>query len=136
MLVVPLLDFALAVTRRLRAGKSPFSADRKHLHHRLLDMGHSHLHAVLIFYGWTLVVSLGCLAYMFLPWYIASLGIVTGLIILTVITLSPLSKRKALEAVAQSTGSTDAVSDVARYDGLDAASEDDDDLITPTKATS
>jgi UDP-GlcNAc:undecaprenyl-phosphate GlcNAc-1-phosphate transferase len=90
-------------------------------------MGHSHLHAVLIFYGWTLVVSVGCLGYMFMPWYMASLLIALGLIILTVITLSPLSRRKALEAVAQSTGtdSPDAAPDVARYDGLDAASEDD-----------
>jgi UDP-GlcNAc:undecaprenyl-phosphate GlcNAc-1-phosphate transferase len=139
VLVVPLLDFGLAVTRRLRAGKSPFTADRKHLHHRLLDMGHSHLHAVLIFYGWTLVVSLGCLAYMFMPWYMATLLIVAGLVILTIITLSPLSKRKALESVAQSTGTDDpdATADVARYDGLDAASEDevDDELIHPTKAT-
>ncbi|MCU1635103.1 MAG: UDP-N-acetylmuramyl pentapeptide phosphotransferase, partial [Cryobacterium sp.] len=45
ILIIPLLDFGLAVFRRVRAGKSPFSADRKHLHHRLLDMGHSHLHA-------------------------------------------------------------------------------------------
>jgi len=139
VLVVPLLDFGLAITRRLRAGKSPFSADRKHLHHRLLDMGHSHLHAVLIFYGWTLVVSLGCLAYMFMPWYLATLLIAVGLIILTVITLAPLSKRKALEAVAQSTGGADAAADVARYDGLDAAAADDepsdevDHLITDPK---
>ena len=63
ILIVPLLDFGLAVIRRLRAGKSPFSADRKHLHHRLLDMGHSHLHAVLIFYAWTAVVSVGCLLF-------------------------------------------------------------------------
>lgn len=123
VLVVPLLDFGLAVTRRLRAGKSPFTADRKHLHHRLLDMGHSHLHAVLIFYGWTLVVSLGCLAYMFMPWYMATLLIVAGLVILTVITLSPLSRRKALESAAQSGAETEP--DAARFDGLDAASEED-----------
>lgn len=140
VLVVPLLDFGLAITRRLRAGKSPFTADRKHLHHRLLDMGHSHLHAVLIFYGWTLVVSLGCLGYMFMPWYMASLLIAVGLIVLTVITLSPLSRRKALESVAQSTGGPDAAND-----GLDAASEDeredehedehDETRIQPTKVT-
>ena len=59
----PQLDAVLAVLRRLSAGKSPFSADRKHLHHRLLDMGHSHLHAVLIFYGWTAVVSVGFLLF-------------------------------------------------------------------------
>ncbi len=126
VLVIPLLDFGLAVVRRLRAGKSPFSADRKHLHHRLLDMGHSHPHAVLIFYAWTLVVSVGCLAYRFVPWYVATLFIVVGLIICTVVTLSPLSKRKALEARAQSTGA-DGVAD-PRYDGLDVAG--DEELLT------
>jgi UDP-GlcNAc:undecaprenyl-phosphate GlcNAc-1-phosphate transferase len=125
VLVVPLLDFGLAILRRLGAGKSPFTADRKHLHHRLLDMGHSHLHAVLIFYGWTFVFSVGCLAYMFIPFIWASLLLLVGLVICTLVTLAPLSKRKALEAVAQSTGADTAEvdPDVARYDGLDAASE-------------
>ncbi len=67
VLIVPLLDFAMAVLRRLRAGKSPFTADRKHLHHRLLDMGHSHLHAVLIFYGWTATFAIGVLLFTFIP---------------------------------------------------------------------
>ncbi|MCU1439952.1 MAG: undecaprenyl/decaprenyl-phosphate alpha-N-acetylglucosaminyl 1-phosphate transferase [Rhodoglobus sp.] len=126
VLVVPLLDFGLAILRRLGAGKSPFTADRKHLHHRLLDMGHSHLHAVLIFYAWTFVFSVGCLAYMFIPFFWASLLILVGLVVCTLVTLAPLSKRKALEAVAQATGPDQAegASDVARYDGLDAASED------------
>lgn len=133
VLIVPLLDFGLAVTRRLRAGKSPFSADRKHLHHRLLDMGHSHLHAVLIFYGWTLVVSVGCLGFMFLPFWVAALLILVGLAICTVVTLSPLSKRKALEVVAQSTEADDSAVDpeVAKFDGLDAAGVDPDDLPVP-----
>lgn len=106
ILIVPLLDFGLAVIRRLRAGKSPFTADRMHLHHRLLDMGHSHLHAVLIFYGWTLVVSVGCLGYMFMPWYWATLLLTVGLAVCTAVTLSPLSKRKA------------------RVDGLDAHADE------------
>jgi UDP-GlcNAc:undecaprenyl-phosphate GlcNAc-1-phosphate transferase len=126
VLVVPLLDFGLAILRRLGAGKSPFTADRKHLHHRLLDMGHSHLHAVLIFYGWTFVFSVGCLAYMFIPFFWASLLILVGLVVCTLVTLAPLSKRKALEAVAQATGPDQAegATGVARYDGLDAASEE------------
>ena len=41
VVLLPLLDFGLAVLRRMRAGKSPFSPDRKHLHHRMLDMGHT-----------------------------------------------------------------------------------------------
>jgi len=61
VVLLPLLDFGLAVIRRMRAGKSPFSPDRKHLHHRMLDMGHSDRDAVLIFYSWTAVVSLAVL---------------------------------------------------------------------------
>lgn len=61
VLALPLIDFSLAVFRRLRAGKSPFTADRLHLHHRLLDMGHSPLQAVLIFYLGTAVLSVAML---------------------------------------------------------------------------
>jgi UDP-GlcNAc:undecaprenyl-phosphate GlcNAc-1-phosphate transferase len=61
ILVLPLLDFALAVVRRVSAGKSPFAADRKHLHHRLQDFGHSHLGSVLVFYFWSASVSVSCL---------------------------------------------------------------------------
>ncbi len=61
ILVLPLLDFALAVVRRVAAGKSPFSADRLHLHHRLQDFGHSHLGSVLVFYFWSAAVSVSCL---------------------------------------------------------------------------
>jgi UDP-GlcNAc:undecaprenyl-phosphate GlcNAc-1-phosphate transferase len=95
ILIVPLLDFALAVMRRLRAGKSPFAADRKHLHHRLIDMGHSHFQAVLIFYAWTAVVSLGCLLFMFIPSAWAATFLAIGIIACSVLTLSPLARRKA-----------------------------------------
>jgi len=61
IVLLPLLDFAMAVIRRLSQGKSPFSPDRRHLHHRMLDMGHSDRDAVLIFYAWTAVVSLSML---------------------------------------------------------------------------
>jgi UDP-GlcNAc:undecaprenyl-phosphate GlcNAc-1-phosphate transferase len=61
VVLLPLLDFGMAVIRRMSKGKSPFSPDRKHLHHRMLDMGHSDRDAVLIFYSWTAVVSLSVL---------------------------------------------------------------------------
>ncbi len=61
VVLLPLLDFGMAVIRRMAKGKSPFSPDRKHLHHRMLDMGHSDRDAVLIFYSWTAVVSLSVL---------------------------------------------------------------------------
>ena len=61
VVLLPLLDFGMAVIRRMSRGKSPFSPDRKHLHHRMLDMGHSDRDAVMIFYAWTSIVSLSVL---------------------------------------------------------------------------
>ena len=129
ILIIPLLDFGLAVFRRVRAGKSPFSADRKHLHHRLLDMGHSHLHAVLIFYGWTAAASIGCLLYFVLPvylglpsWY-ASIFLVLALLACTIVTLAPLSRRKAAEAATQLTPIQNDPNEAnVGFDPLDAAS--------------
>ena len=98
VLIIPLLDFCLAVLRRLRAGKSPFSADRLHLHHRLLDIGHTHLQAVLIFYIWTAVIAVGCIAYMFVPWQLNTVFLVVGLIVCGVLTAIPLLRRTPLDA--------------------------------------
>jgi UDP-GlcNAc:undecaprenyl-phosphate GlcNAc-1-phosphate transferase len=96
VLVVPLVDFALAVSRRIINGRSPFSADRKHLHHRLLDMGHTHFQAVLILYAWTLVVAVGALLFMFIPAPLAAGMVVVGLVVTTVLTIAPLGRKKPI----------------------------------------
>jgi UDP-GlcNAc:undecaprenyl-phosphate/decaprenyl-phosphate GlcNAc-1-phosphate transferase len=57
ILVIPYTDLLLAVVRRTRAGQSPLAPDRKHLHHRLLDIGHSHRSSVLIMYLWATLFS-------------------------------------------------------------------------------
>jgi UDP-GlcNAc:undecaprenyl-phosphate GlcNAc-1-phosphate transferase len=57
IMVVPYADMLMAVIRRTRAGRSAFAPDRKHLHHRLLDIGHSHRLSVLIMYLWAAVFS-------------------------------------------------------------------------------
>ncbi|MGH3611063.1 MAG: glycosyltransferase family 4 protein [Pseudonocardia sp.] len=59
---VPLLDLLMAVVRRTRAGMSPFSPDKMHLHHRLLEIGHSHRRAVLLIYLWAGVLAFGAVA--------------------------------------------------------------------------
>jgi UDP-GlcNAc:undecaprenyl-phosphate/decaprenyl-phosphate GlcNAc-1-phosphate transferase len=59
---VPLLDLLMAVVRRTRAGTSPFSPDKMHLHHRLLEIGHSHRRAVLLIYLWAGVLAYGAVA--------------------------------------------------------------------------
>jgi UDP-GlcNAc:undecaprenyl-phosphate GlcNAc-1-phosphate transferase len=50
LLGMPILDTAVVMLRRIRAGLSPFSADRMHLHHRLLRLGFPHRGAVVIIY--------------------------------------------------------------------------------------
>lgn len=122
ILLIPLLDFGLAIMRRLRAGKSPFSADRKHLHHRLLDMGHSDIHAVLIFYSWTSVVAAGCLLFLFVPSVWAGSFVALGLVVCTWFTLAPLTRRTSLEAAVQlANPEVLAAATAERFDPLDAA---------------
>lgn len=57
VLALPLADLTLAVVRRTMAGKSPFAPDKKHLHHRLLELGHSHARAVLLMYLWAAIIA-------------------------------------------------------------------------------
>jgi UDP-GlcNAc:undecaprenyl-phosphate GlcNAc-1-phosphate transferase len=57
LLVVPIADLVLAVIRRTRAGRSPFAPDKQHLHHRLLEIGHSQRRAVLILWMWAALVA-------------------------------------------------------------------------------
>jgi UDP-GlcNAc:undecaprenyl-phosphate GlcNAc-1-phosphate transferase len=59
ILIVPLADLVLAVVRRTRAGRSPFSPDKQHLHHRLLEIGHSHRRAVVIMWLWAALIAFG-----------------------------------------------------------------------------
>ena len=77
IMIIPYADLLLAVVRRTRAGMSPFAADKKHLHHRLLNIGHSHRQSVLIMYLWAGLFTAS----------VVSLSLVrTDLIILVVVT--------------------------------------------------
>jgi UDP-GlcNAc:undecaprenyl-phosphate/decaprenyl-phosphate GlcNAc-1-phosphate transferase len=62
VVLVPLVDLLLAVVRRTRAGRSPFAPDKMHLHHRLLEIGHSQRRAVLLIYLWAGVFAFGAVA--------------------------------------------------------------------------
>jgi len=94
ILVLPLLDFTMAVLRRLRAGKSPFAADRQHIHHRLQDLGHSHVGSVLVFYIWTALISLSCLLFFFWSWQFILIFILVGGAAATAFTIWPILKKR------------------------------------------
>ena len=70
VLAIPILDTTLAVVRRARKGTPVFNADKEHLHHRLLDLGHGHRQAVLIMYVWTALIAGMTLALTFRPIYV------------------------------------------------------------------
>ena len=57
ILGVPIIDTFWIITRRLLSGTSPFTPDRGHFHHRLLDLGLSHKGAVLLIYGITVILA-------------------------------------------------------------------------------
>jgi UDP-GlcNAc:undecaprenyl-phosphate/decaprenyl-phosphate GlcNAc-1-phosphate transferase len=55
--VIPYADLMFAIVRRTRAGKPLMAADRQHLHHRVLSIGHSYRQSVLIMYLWAALFS-------------------------------------------------------------------------------
>ena len=59
ILALPFLDLSLAFVRRTYAGKWWFLPDKQHLHHRLLERGHSQRRAVMLMYVWSALVSFG-----------------------------------------------------------------------------
>jgi UDP-GlcNAc:undecaprenyl-phosphate GlcNAc-1-phosphate transferase len=67
ILAVPILDMSAVILDRLRNGKSPFIADKRHLHHRLLEAGLSQRLTVLVIYALTLWVGSLAMAFSGIP---------------------------------------------------------------------
>lgn len=83
ILGVPILDLAFAIFRRATSRRSLSTADKGHLHHRLMDLGHGHRRSVVILWTWTLLLSAFVLYPTltgrnptYLPFGIVALGIV------------------------------------------------------------
>jgi UDP-GlcNAc:undecaprenyl-phosphate GlcNAc-1-phosphate transferase len=83
ILAVPILDMSAVILDRLRSGKSPFIADKRHLHHRLLDAGLSHRLTVFFIYSLTLWVGSLALAFSGIPSGLAYALGATGLLCYT-----------------------------------------------------
>lgn len=90
ILALPFLDLTMAFVRRTYAGRWWFLPDKQHLHHRLLERGHSQRRAVLLMYVWSALVSFGvaCLGLVPTAWQWRVVGVVLLLaIVLLVATL-------------------------------------------------
>jgi UDP-GlcNAc:undecaprenyl-phosphate GlcNAc-1-phosphate transferase len=73
VLAIPLIDLFSAIFRRLRAGQSPFSSDKEHMHHRILRAGNSHLRTTLIMYLWTATIAFPVVVSAFAQLWVAAI---------------------------------------------------------------
>jgi UDP-GlcNAc:undecaprenyl-phosphate/decaprenyl-phosphate GlcNAc-1-phosphate transferase len=73
VLAIPLIDLFSAIFRRLRAGQSPFSSDKEHMHHRILRAGNSHLRTSLIMYLWTATIAFPVVVSAFAQLWVAAI---------------------------------------------------------------
>jgi len=74
VLAIPLLDFAMAILRRVKAGRSPFTADREHLHHRIMRFGLTQQRTTIVLYLWTAMFALPTVIAAFASIWIAILA--------------------------------------------------------------
>ena len=91
---IPVLDLVWAVIRRVSQGRSPFSADRLHIHHRLLSLGHTHRRTVLVLYFWVSAVAFGAVSFSIVPPTAAIIISVLALAFAFLATLIPLRAGK------------------------------------------
>lgn len=94
VLFIPVLDLLLAVIRRTRRGESPFAADKMHLHHRLLQIGHSQRRAVLLIYMWAGLIAFGAVAITLFKVAVVSWILAVGLLLAVLISGVPRLKSR------------------------------------------
>lgn len=79
--LVPLLDLALAVVRRTRRGQAFYHPDKEHLHHRLLQYGHSQQRAVMVMWCWAALIAFGAVIASLYSGLYVWLGLGAGLVV-------------------------------------------------------
>jgi UDP-GlcNAc:undecaprenyl-phosphate/decaprenyl-phosphate GlcNAc-1-phosphate transferase len=89
VLFIPFLDVALAILRRTRRLQGPGQADKEHIHHRLMEIGHTHRQAVLLMYLWSLLISGSALAIGVIDGRLAVSAILAGATLLFLFTALP-----------------------------------------------
>jgi UDP-GlcNAc:undecaprenyl-phosphate GlcNAc-1-phosphate transferase len=84
VLAIPILDSLFAIVRRASRRRSVFHADKEHIHHRLMDLGHGHRQAVLVLYIWAALAAGAGLAYSFLDHddFIFALPVAVGAVVI------------------------------------------------------
>src|SRR5699024_745328 len=95
VMLLPLLDLFMAVLRRTARRSSPFTADRGHIHHKLVDGGYTHRQAVLLLYLWTFVVGFGAVSLTYFAAEVVFVVVGIAMALLVLLTLRPWIIRRA-----------------------------------------
>jgi UDP-GlcNAc:undecaprenyl-phosphate/decaprenyl-phosphate GlcNAc-1-phosphate transferase len=106
VLGIPFLDVLLAIVRRTRKGLGIAHADKEHIFHHLLDIGHGHRQAVLLMYLWSALVCGSALAIGVIDGRLVVTAIVAGALVLFLVTALPrlLGHRNGSASGAAATG--------------------------------
>lgn len=94
VMFIPVLDMLMAIIRRIRAGVSFSTPDKMHLHHRLLQIGHSHRRVVLLIYLWVSVLAFGAVGAALLDPRVVILMVAAGLLFALVATVIPVIRER------------------------------------------
>ncbi|MBO0854053.1 MAG: undecaprenyl/decaprenyl-phosphate alpha-N-acetylglucosaminyl 1-phosphate transferase [Nocardia sp.] len=89
VMFIPVLDLVMAIVRRVRAGVSFSTPDKMHLHHRLLQIGHSHRRVVLLIYLWVGVLAFAAVGTSLMNRSVVVLLFAAGLLFALVVTAVP-----------------------------------------------
>jgi UDP-GlcNAc:undecaprenyl-phosphate GlcNAc-1-phosphate transferase len=100
VLSIPIVDVAWLMISRLRAGRSIGSADRQHLHFRLLDLGLSQRQVVLIYYAYCVLLGAAALL---IDSRLLKLVVLVALGLLTLLALAWLARRTSTASPDQPT---------------------------------
>lgn len=98
VILLPLVDLATSVVRRTASGRSPFSADRGHLHHKLIDGGWTQRQAVLLLYLWSALVAFGTVAFNFVDSALLIPVLIVLFLAAAYITSNPWQRRRQRNA--------------------------------------
>ena len=93
VLAIPFTDVLWAIFRRLRRGRPWYAPDKEHIHHRLLEIGHTHRQAVLLMYLWSALVAASALAITFIPSRSLAVTLLVGVALVLIGTALPRMRR-------------------------------------------
>jgi UDP-GlcNAc:undecaprenyl-phosphate GlcNAc-1-phosphate transferase len=97
VLALPIMDTCFAVIRRARRRRSILQADKQHIHHRLMDLGHGHRQAVIVMYVWSALAAGAGLAFSLLDRSSVIFALPIAVAAIVLYTLFPLLTRALRE---------------------------------------